>query len=128
MTHGLTLTLSHKFPSLNEAIAAAKKHWASYYKMKKEHTGFVSDYVRLLRNMGGFPQEILDHVSLYIVFQEKVKGRLRDWDNITFAKKFILDGLVDAGVIHDDSPKHIVSITEKVFYGDEHTVTVRIET
>ena len=126
MNHVFTFTVTHKFPSLNEAIAAAKKHWAVYAKMKKENTSLVAEYVRSLRGSSDFPLGVFNQVSLRLMFQERARGRLRDWDNITFAKKFILDGLVVAGVIPDDSPKHITDIHETVFYGDEYSVMVSI--
>ena len=33
-----------------------------------------------------------------------------DHDNISFAVKFVLDGLIKAGILQDDSPKYIGSI------------------
>ena len=127
MTRMLTFTVTHKFPSLNEAIAEAKKHWSLYARMKRANTNLVADYIRSLRRAGNFPLEVFDKASVYMIFEERAKGKLRDWDNITFAKKFILDGMVEACIIPDDSPKHIVSLTERVFYGDEYSVMVRIE-
>lgn len=41
-----------------------------------------------------------------IRFEWHVKGK-HDSDNIAFAKKFVLDGLVDAGVLPNDGPKYV---------------------
>ena len=39
---------------------------------------------------------------MYITFRWLCKNKKKDKDNIAFAKKFILDGLVEAGVIKND--------------------------
>ena len=39
------------------------------------------------------------------------RGVLPDCDAIAAAVKPVIDGIVDAGVIHDDSPEHVRSIT-----------------
>lgn len=38
----------------------------------------------------------------------------RDFDNVVFAKKFIFDALVSAGIIRDDARKYIAAVTEQV--------------
>jgi Holliday junction resolvase RusA-like endonuclease len=119
-------TITHKFPSLNDVIGLAKKHWAQYYRLKKAETSLVAEYVRSLAAAGDFPCDTMDQVSIDFLFFEKAGGRVRDWDNVTFAKKFILDGLVEAGAIHDDSPRHILNITERVRYSDEYAVKIAI--
>ena len=41
------------------------------------------------------------------------KNKKKDPDNIAFAKKFILDGLVKAGVLENDGWKQIEGFTDK---------------
>jgi len=118
-----TFTITHKFPSLNEVISAAKKHWAVYAKMKREETALVLKYVQSMMRMG-MPK--FNHLQIRLVFYEKMGGRARDWDNITAAKKFILDGLVAGGCIADDSPKHIDAVYEQVIYSDDYCVRVEL--
>ena len=38
----------------------------------------------------------------------------RDADNVGFARKFVLDGLVAAGVIKDDSRRYVLSCPDRV--------------
>lgn len=51
----------------------------------------------------------------------------RDLDNICFAKKFILDALVRAGVIENDNRKHIVGFIDNFEYADFSKVIVELE-
>lgn len=44
---------------------------------------------------------------IYIEYRFYVKDRRKDPDNIVFARKFINDGLVDAGIIPNDGWKEI---------------------
>ena len=50
--------------------------------------------------------------SLLVIWHEP-NGK-RDEDNVDFGVKFLLDGLVDAGVIPDDSRRYIRGIYHKV--------------
>lgn len=43
-------------------------------------------------------------------------SRRRDLDNIFFAKKFILDGLVAARVLEDDDARHVVALHDEIAY------------
>lgn len=43
-------------------------------------------------------------------------NRRRDLDNIAFGKKFIQDGLVKAGILHNDTHHEIVGFTDEFAY------------
>ena len=43
-------------------------------------------------------------------------NKRRDHDGIHFGVKFILDGLVKAGILKDDSPRYVKRITHEVAY------------
>lgn len=55
------------------------------------------------------------------------ENKRRDLDNICFAKKFILDALVEAGVLKDDNRKIITNFTDSFKYADESKVIVELE-
>lgn len=59
-----------------------------------------------------------------------MKGPLQDTGNCYGSVKAALDGLVDAGVLPDDSPAHILSLKfnapRKVQKGEPESVTVRL--
>lgn len=95
-----SLHIPVRFPSLNEYIAAMNRNRFIGNKMKKEFTELTAWYAK---------KQGLGHFTLPITlsFDYYESNARRDPDNIMFAKKFILDGLVAAGVITDDNQKWI---------------------
>lgn len=63
--------------------------------------------------------------GVFIVFQWFMKDKRKDKDNIAFAKKFILDGLVLAGVLKSDGFDYISGFLD-VFYLDPDNPRVEI--
>ena len=55
------------------------------------------------------------------------ENKRRDLDNISFAKKFILDALVTAGVLKDDNRKIVTNFTDNFKYEKESKVIVELE-
>ena len=55
------------------------------------------------------------------------ENKRRDLDNICFAKKFILDALVQAKVLKDDNRKIVVNFTDSFKYADKSKVIVELE-
>lgn len=94
------LFIPHRLPGLNEYIEAMNRNRYIGNKMKREYTDLVH-HVAKAAKLGHFTEPI----TIGWTFWEP--NSRRDPDNITFAKKFILDGLKEAGVITDDSQKWI---------------------
>lgn len=109
-----TLWVPGKLPNLNDMIAAAKGARGRgylYSKMKKEWTSTVS----LLAKAAGLTTHT-GPVRVHFVYHEETKRR--DLDGVSGgARKLILDGLVDAGVLPNDGPKHVVGLVDEVVYG-----------
>ncbi len=117
------ITLYYDFTFLNEFIALTNK--ASYgngknynpaNKVKRDTTNFV--YYAMLNK----PKI---QTPCKIKFTWLVKNKQRDLDNISFAKKYILDGLVKAKLIPNDNLTHITGFTDEYEIHDK--VGVRIE-
>jgi Holliday junction resolvase RusA-like endonuclease len=108
-----------RLPGLNEIIDAAKKGkrgYQPYAIMKEQYTSKIALIAKML------PQ--FQRVNITITWYEpNIK---RDPDNIMAGQKFILDSLVKAGVIHDDSQKYINSIIHK-FEVDRQNPKVEVE-
>lgn len=108
-----------RFPGLNDYINAERRHRMIAANMKKEYTDLAASFCLLLKPLN-------EPVSIKFTWYEK--NARRDPDNIIFAKKFILDGMVKAGVIPDDTQKWIKIFVEFWEVGEEEGVKVEIET
>lgn len=95
-----SFTIKGELPSMNEIIAAAKKHYIMYSKMKKKYTGLVADCSEGLSPLGKVDIEITWYC----------KNKRKDKDNIIAGQKFILDGLVESGVIKNDGWSEVGNI------------------
>lgn len=94
-----------RFPSLNEYISAMNRNRFVGNKMKKEYTDLVAQYARA-KDLGHFTEPVAIH------FYYTEPNSKRDGDNIVFAKKFILDGLVQAGVLTNDTQQWVKRFTD----------------
>lgn len=93
-----------RLPGLNEIIDAAKKgrgKYQPYAQMKEECTTMIAWLAKKLPTY--------NRVGITITWYEP--NQRRDPDNVMAGQKFILDGLVMAGTIPNDTKKYIKSIT-----------------
>lgn len=88
------LNIKGIMPGLNDYSGAERVHRQVAAKMKREETARVAWAAKA--QLPKFTKTI----RLTITYREKARNR--DKDNIAFAKKFILDGLKDAGCIPND--------------------------
>lgn len=99
----MKITIPGELPDLNKIISESKKHWAKYSNMKQIETNKVA---WIAKGKGSFDKVDLD-ITWYC------KDKRKDKDNIMVGQKFILDGLVKAGVIRDDGWGQIGDIRHK---------------
>jgi len=99
-------TILGSLPGMSEIIDAAKIHWSNYSKMKEKYTNIVIENIWESINS---PLIKYDEIDVDIFWIEP--NYKRDYDNIMGGQKFIFDGIRTAGIISDDSQKHIGSIT-----------------
>ena len=97
----MKLTIPGELPTLNEIIDASKSHYQAYRRLKSEAEERVIWPAKALPKM--------DRVRLHITWYRS--NRRHDPDNILAGTKFILDGLVQAGVLENDGWKEIDSIS-----------------
>lgn len=72
----------------------------------------------------------IEHYPVRVAYQWYLKDRRKDLDNVSFAKKFINDGLVAAKVLKDDSQKYIAGFSDEFFIDKENPrveVTIKTE-
>lgn len=99
-----SFTFRGRFPSLNEYIDAERGIRYKAAAIKRKYTDLVAEAAC---NMPAF----LDPV--YVTFDWYERDHRRDPDNIRFAAKFILDGLVKAGVIKNDTQRWICGLEDR---------------
>ena len=95
------LQISAELPTLNDTVREPKKHWSRYASLKKTATELVAWNCKAQRL-----KPIEDRVVLVFDWPHS----RRDPANQSFGAKMILDGLVKAGVLPDDSRKWIAEI------------------
>ena len=114
----MKITIPLKMPSLNEYINECKRNRFAGAKMKKR---YQQDIGWFLKQMPRYEEP----VKLHFTWVEK--NHMRDLDNIHWAKKFILDAMVECGKLIDDSQKYVKGFTDDFIIGDEYKVIVTIE-
>ena len=116
-----TFAVLGTLPGLNEYTAACRSHRHVGAKFKAAAENIVRVYARVRR-----PPTFDGPV--FITFAWHEPNRRRDADNVAFAKKFILDALVDLGVLPDDSRRYVTGFADE-FHVDRQSprVVVTIE-
>lgn len=118
----MKFVIKGKLDGLNEYTRdnRANKYQGSNSKKINQQTAKIAIYKAKLKKVDKYP------IQLKIVWYEPNKRR--DIDNITFATKFILDALVETGIIENDSQKYVNSISHRVRIDkDNPRIEVEIE-
>ena len=113
----VVLEIPYKFPSLNEYINACRRTPYAGATMKKN----------VQRDIGYFINKLpkFEH-PVIIDFTWVEKNGRRDPDNVTYAKKFILDAMVECGKLKDDNRKNVIGFKDKTIYDDEWKTILEI--
>jgi hypothetical protein len=98
--------INGELPSLNEYIQAERSNRFKASSMKKKATELVFWECR---------RQKLDVLTkpITITYTWYMKNKKKDLDNVEFAKKFINDGLVLAGIIINDGQEWVRGFTDK---------------
>jgi len=108
-----------RLPGFNEIIEVAKSgkgKYQPYAMMKDEYTSMIAWLAKKLPSY--------EKVALVITWYEP--DHRRDPDNIMAGQKFILDALVHAGVIPNDSQKYVRGIVHR-FKVDRKNPRIEVE-
>ena len=115
------LTLpSEILTSLNKVFDLAKAHWSKYYDFQQKTLLIISSYIKQqnLRPIEKYPVKIQ--------FRFYCSDRRRDPDNLSSSsRKFILDALVNEGVLKDDGWKYIKGFSDD-FYLDKNNPRIEV--
>lgn len=103
-----TIVIKGELTNLNDFITTERRNRFEGARLKKDNTENVMWQTKGLEPITHYPLHV--HIT-WITRNVRV-----DPDNTAFAKKFIMDGLVENGIIKDDSRKYISG------YSDEYDV------
>lgn len=90
-----------QLPTLNEYTRASRGNKYASAQMKKKAENIVAWYA--ISQLGRWNTQ----KPVFLVFHWVEKNKKRDHDNVAFAKKFVQDALVTAGVLAGDGWKHV---------------------
>lgn len=116
----MRIKIPHQLSTLNDHDAANRANKFLGAKLKQEQTHLVSLYCKRHPKVTG---------PVFIEYEWHYSGK-HDLDNIAFAKKYVNDGLVKAGVLANDDQKHVVGFNdqfEKVEKGQEAVYVTLVE-
>ena len=107
-----------KLPSLNEYTRANRSNQYIGARMKKITEYEICFFINRLPKF---------EKPIRITFIWVEKDKRRDYDNIAFAKKFILDALQKCGKLENDNRKWVTGFTDKFELGKDYKVILEIE-
>lgn len=115
----IKIIIPGELPGMNEIIASSKAHYGAYADMKRTNTDTVTWIAK------SKIKKKCKKIDLVITWH--CKDRRKDKDNISGGgTKFILDGLVNAGIIKNDGWKQIGDITH-IFKVDKDNPRIEVE-
>lgn len=121
----IEFTIKQQLPSLNEYISQLNNNKYVGAKFKREMDMLCASYClgvkKSIRNMS-------DNAPVYIEFEWHERTRKRDVDNVYSAKKYILDGMQQAGALANDDPRHVADVRDKLIYDGREFVIIKVMT
>ena len=114
----MKLIIPGELTDLNTYISAERSNRYAGAKIKREMTDYITMLAKCLKTQFRVPVRITYHWYC--------KNKRKDKDNIAFAKKFIQDGLVNAGVLKNDGWNDIEDFKDR-FYIDKANPRVEVE-
>ena len=112
----MIFTIPGRLPALNDYTKVNRGNKYAGNNLKKETQQLISFYI---------PKKPIN-TPIRLIFNWYEPNKKRDKDNIAFAKKFILDALVNGGCIPNDGWKEIEGFQDN-FYVDKDNPRIEVE-
>ena len=118
-----TFTIKQKLPSLNDTLRYNRTNAYMGAKFKKEVEEAIGWSIR-----NALTSKTLHRVDVPVIVKIywHEKTQRRDVDNIQSSVKFILDALVNRGVLIDDSRKYVKQIHHEIIDDTSNYVVVEL--
>lgn len=113
-----TLVIPGELKSMNEFINALKHNKYIGNQMKRTETEFCALHARNQLKPVTNP--------VCVSFHWYSKSRRKDLDNVDSARKFILDGLQEAGILLNDSRRYVADLGKSEFRIDKTNPRVEV--
>lgn len=113
----IKFTIPGELTDLNTYVNAERSNKYAGAKIKENNTNVCTLYAKRLPTI---TEQVEINITWYCESQKK------DPDNISFGKKFLIDGLVKAGVLKNDGWKQIKGFTDK-FVLDRNNPRIEVE-
>ena len=116
--------INEKLPTINDIIRRTNRSRYGGARLKTDTDAIIKNYIYESLDAGRI-KKVKKPVVILIDYYE---GKRRDVDNIQSSQKFILDSLVEAGVLVDDSQKYVKQIYHRIFNSKkEYSVVYLLE-
>ena len=115
----MQIRIEYRFTSLNDYIDAERIHRQRAAVIKRDETRVA--------HFSAISAGRIDAYPVQVIFHWHRQDSRTDPDNIAFGEKFVLDGLVKAGVLRNDGWKEIGGISHTFALADDDYVIVEIE-
>ena len=103
-----------EFKGLNDYTSANRKNKYAGAAIKKRETDYIATILTFKPKVESYP--------IKIIFTWHIHNRAKDLDNVSFAKKYILDGMVKAKTIQNDNLTKIIAFEDKCIIVKEKTL------
>ena len=118
------IVIPYELMDLNTYIKNNRANRMKGAKSKRAYTRLCAVSVKAAMNKGLEIKE--DEMPIDLHFKWYVPSKRKDKDNIAFGKKFILDGMLKAGLLENDGWKQIGNFKDS-FYVDKEKPRVVVE-
>lgn len=116
----------HAFPGMNEIVEANRNGYGAGNRLKRRLTESVARQCREVLDETGW---VAPMGPARVSFRWHEVSRRRDLDNVMSAQKFVLDGMVEGGVLRGDSQRWVPECPRHEVVVDRESpgVTVEVE-
>lgn len=118
MNNKQTLIIKGSLTDLNTYINAERSNRFKGAALKKADTDYVM--YECMRQLKAIKEPV------YLIFRWYCKNKRKDKDNVAFQKKFLIDGIVKAGIINNDGWDDIKGFSDD-FYIDSKNPRIDID-
>lgn len=115
------IVIQGELMDLNNFIDKQRANRFGGANAKKKETDKCAIYIKRAMNQG----LRVDKLPVHLNISWYMKNKRKDKDNIAFAKKFILDGMIQARLIRNDGWKEISGFTDE-FHVDKNNPRVEV--